>query len=326
MNATSNMDIQDEIDKLQGKIRVLNSTVWQERGLKWKDYLMWINNFSQSESNVSEQTQELIALHLLSKFLYFNNELIRKLLKSLYVDVFRTPLVHKIRRENNNTLERSFIEEKFHEELSKTRFIGMGNPAESGYHLLYFFRQENRLNKKLFIHGHEALLQASTRNGISDKHQCSRYVFIDDFCGTGKQAERYSKELVPQIKSNHPDSNVWYCPLIATELGLEHVRENASFDTRKTVLTLDDTFKCFSDKSRYFRKEQNQLKIDSKLLCEYYGNALVKSDPDCGQPLGYDDSQLLISFHHNTPNNTLPIFWATEDGFTPIFHRYPKEF
>jgi len=26
--------------------------------------------------------------------------------------------------------------------------------------------------------------------------------------------------------------------------------------------------------------------------------------------LGYDDSQSLIVFPHNTPNNTLPIIWA----------------
>ena len=42
--------------------------------------------------------------------------------------------------------------------------------------------------------------------------------------------------------------------------------------------------------------------------------------------LGFGDCQLLLSLHHNTPNNTLPIIWYEEDdeNWTPIFKRYNK--
>ena len=42
--------------------------------------------------------------------------------------------------------------------------------------------------------------------------------------------------------------------------------------------------------------------------------------------LGFRNGQLLLSLHHNTPNNTLPIIWYDEDGieWTPIFKRYNK--
>jgi len=58
-------------------------------------------------------------------------------------------------------------------------------------------------------------------------------------------------------------------------------------------------------------------------MCRQYGEKLV------GGPhsLGFDDSQLLIGFHHNTPDNTLPIIWFDEPGqasWKPIFRRYPK--
>ena len=33
--------------------------------------------------------------------------------------------------------------------------------------------------------------------------------------------------------------------------------------------------------------------------------------------LGFEDSQLLIGFHHNTPDNTLPIIWFDEPGGVP---------
>ena len=57
-------------------------------------------------------------------------------------------------------------------------------------------------------------------------------------------------------------------------------------------------------------------------MCRFYGSSLVPGDP-----FGYDNGQLLIGFHHNTPDNTLPIFWYDEPGgtsWTPIFKRYPK--
>ena len=52
-------------------------------------------------------------------------------------------------------------------------------------------------------------------------------------------------------------------------------------------------------------------------------NMCVKYGEQWGDPLGYNDCQMLLGFHHNTPNNTLPIFWR-EKNWTPIFKRYAK--
>jgi hypothetical protein len=47
----------------------------------------------------------------------------------------------------------------------------MGNPAESGTHLLYYFRQVNNINKDLFID--------QSKVDLSDT-QIKRYIYIDD--------------------------------------------------------------------------------------------------------------------------------------------------
>ena len=51
--------------------------------------------------------------------------------------------------------------------------------------------------------------------------------------------------------------------------------------------------------------------------------ALEKSK---GNSLGFKDCQLLLGFNHNTPDNTLPIFWYDEKNYNwyPIFKRYKK--
>ncbi|MGH8336284.1 MAG: histidine phosphatase family protein [Gammaproteobacteria bacterium] len=38
--------------------------------------------------------------------------------------------------------------------------------------------------------------------------------------------------------------------------------------------------------------------------------------------MGYGDSQALIAFHYNTPNNSLPVIWASGRGWSPLLPRY----
>ncbi len=113
------MNLQDQIENLRDRIEVLNRIAWHERGLKWDDYKKWVQNFSKTECNLALPNQEWTALYLLSNFLYFSNDLVRKLLKSLFLDIFQTPLIHKIRRANSNTLNTELIEKGFHEELGR---------------------------------------------------------------------------------------------------------------------------------------------------------------------------------------------------------------
>ena len=58
-------------------------------------------------------------------------------------------------------------------------------------------------------------------------------------------------------------------------------------------------------------------------MCWKYGKTMLGEK----HALGFEDSQLLLGFHHNIPDNTLPIMWF--DGpdrvpWKPIFRRYPK--
>jgi|SRR5271166_203008 len=307
---------------LKAKIKTLNETIWENRATD-PAITEWLDNFSPSSG--AGPDEQMHALFLLSNFMYFGDREIRGLLKALYRDLYRYPIIEEIRRANNDTVDSSLIDPLFTAQLQATRFLGVGNPSESGCHLLYYFRQENNLPKNLFIHTH----QIFTRRGGTDSLQLrdtaiSRYIFIDDFCGSGKQGSEYSRDLVEEIKKLKSDASVAYYVLFATAKGIGKVKDETKFDSARAIYELDSSFKCFSADSRYFR---NRLpEIDQSFcerMCRLYGQKMVSS----ADALGFEDSQLLIGFHHNTPDNTLPVIWFDEPGgvpWKPMFRRYPK--
>ena len=69
--------------------------------------------------------------------------------------------------------------------------------------------------------------------------------------------------------------------------------------------------------STVFTSEADREK--AKVIALTYGKKIAKS-----VPLGYKDGQLLIVFHDNCPNNSIPILWATgtsSSPWTPLFGR-----
>ena len=137
-----------------------------------------------------------------------------------------------------------------------------------------------------------------------------RYVFIDDFCGSGTQGIDYSEDILEELKSINSDIHVSYFVLFATNEGIERVRKDTLFDSVECIYTLDSSFKCFSANSRVFSNTPAGLdKNEIESMCRHYGGQLVPN-----HPLGYSDCQLLIGFHHNIPDNTIPIIWVDIDS------------
>ena len=325
-------------DDLVAKIKILSETIWCGRA-RLSQINDWLDNFAPSTGGGNDE--RIHALYLLSQFMFFGDREMRELIRVLYRDLFRYPIVERIRRKHNDTTDLALIARDFQTALEQTLFLGVGNPSESGYHLLYYFRQENGLPRTRFIHSHEVfqrtrlnkwqILKAMLFNR-KDRYagtltlrrpEISRYVFIDDFCGSGHQGESYSRDIVEDIKSFNPNIEVSYFVLFATTAGLEFVRNNTAFDDVRCVYELDETFRCFSLSSRYFPSPTPDVTAAfAEQMCQTYGTLLV---PDA--PLGYGNCQLLLGFQHNTPDNTLPLFWYDEPGGThwaPIFKRYPK--
>jgi len=310
-------------DELQAKIMTLHGSIWERRS-DWPQVLAWLGQFQEDpEPTVDEQLQ---ALRLLSNFMYFGVNEIRALLRSLYRDTFRPQVAKEIRGRLGPSVSQTAIKAQLEHDLRHTRYVSLGNPSESSALLLYYFRQENALSKDLFIHASDIFDLSNVGSGgkVSLKDRSiSRYVFIDDLCGSGHQGEEYSRNVVTPLKRIEPNVRTYYYPLFALSDGIDYLISKTKFDAVSPVVELDRSFRAFAAESRLFLDPQlAPLRTPTENTCLRYGQQLW---PD--HPLGYENSQLYIGFAHNTPDNSLPIFWSDHSApvkWHPVFKRYPK--
>jgi len=337
-------------ERLEQKIYGFGLTIWKE---KWEggNLERWLSNFRDDDSR-RQEAQELNMLFLLSKFMFFGSSQVRELLLSLYRDLYKYPIIEKIRKLNLDTTDAAFLTEGFNRELRSMRFLGVGNPSESGVHLLYYFRQENKLHKDLFINSSEVFVRkgaehrfrfvAALVRRFPKLHRfiprsrfytevadptIARYVFIDDICGSGSQARGYLGKLVKDLKIVNPQAEVSYFMLFGTEKGVKNVKALGIFDRVEAVFTIDDSFRAFSRDSRYYKYVPDRTAIKrlfARSVAETKGALLVHGTVNETYPLGWADGQLLLALFHNTPDNTLPIFWGETSNWFPIFKRYDK--
>lgn len=334
------------------KIKTLSTTVWGNK-LSGPQIKTWLENFNGDE-------EKLYALFLLSRMMYFTSFNIRNLLKALYRDLYRYPIIERVRKANGNTLDEAIIESGFNDHLNKTLFLGIGQASESGEFLTYYFRQENKLSKKRFATIQEIVeTDSSGKPKLKSAYATIRhFVFIDDVCGSGSQAtnnESGMRNLVIHLRMIDPTFQISYYMLFAKNSGIDNVKNAEVFPKTnprvypyiplyndvRAVVELDETYKCFGDESRYFEKsDSDKKKIET--MARTYGEPMAKviglkngfsdtTNPTIDEysrdnALGFGDCQLLLSMEHNTPDNTLPIIWFDEDEnmWKPILKRYNK--
>jgi hypothetical protein len=311
----------------EAKLRTLVNHAW-DKEVTWEEIEGWLSNFNGSFSDGDEE--QLYGLFALSRFMYFGKRLMREMLKSLYRDHFASPLRQRIRRNFGGTLDVSLINKSYEQELGSTRFIGVGNPSESGAHLLYYFRQVNYLSKSLFVDLAEAFIPSTDRDTgrlimRSRDMKVSRIVFFDDIVGSGTQISQYLGGYLQSIRESNPGIEVRFMSLFATDHGLEKLNDPKLFDGQAMCLfELDETYKAFHDSSRYFSNPPDWFDKDRmRDITSWYGAKLWPA-----HPFGYKNGQLLIGFSHNTPDNVPPIFWYEGKAaqWSPAFIRYHKQY
>jgi hypothetical protein len=312
-------------EMLRVRITVLNERVWENRN-QWPQVEAWLANFD-GRAGFDPEVEQLHGLFLLSQFLFIGSAETRVLLQSVYRDLFLIPLIQEVRGSLSGCRDPHIIEAAVDEALAKTRFLGVGNPSESGVHLLYYFRQENRLSKSLFLDSAAVFTSKLGEDGKIDRAlahpDIERYIFVDDVCGSGDTASNYSDGIVTELQALKPDAKLHYLAMFATSKGIEKVRSTKFGAGSAAVFELDDSYSCLSAGARILLDAPPHIDAATlEKVAMSYG-ALLRPE----YPGGWGNNQLLLGFQHNTPDNTLPIMWAEGDAsrpWTPAFKRYAK--
>ncbi|MBM4146785.1 MAG: hypothetical protein FJ240_11035 [Nitrospira sp.] len=178
------------IVELKKLIMHTSQTVWK-REITEKEIDRWLDNFTGEILSIDEE--RVLALWLLSNFVYYNEDEVRHLCTVLMKDFVHRMLINVDTRHDE-------IDKKLSELISKTRFLLLGKPSESGGYILYYFRTINDLHISYF-----------NPPQSSDIDLIDNLVFIDDVtltAGTGgqayKQLKKYTESYNVEGQRNSP--------------------------------------------------------------------------------------------------------------------------
>jgi hypothetical protein len=181
--------------------------------------------------------------------------------------------------------------------------------GKSGGSLLYTYRIENPIPYDNSGQPEQVAAAISKR-----EQEQVVLVCVNDFVGSGRSAVDELKQVVIPALEDKVDNwrervLVIYATLMGFETGLGYIDSQMASDVRLVCgVTLSEADKAFSPDSGIFLSAEDRIRAND--LVRTIGLALEKR-----QPLGYEDSQALIVFPENVPNNTLPIFYKSDGTY-----------
>lgn len=316
----------DQFPDLLASVKSLVSSAWKDTEIDAVKIDRWLENFSGEYADLDIERYH--AFHLLAQLIYFGKREIDECLRVLFQEKVVYPFVQQQKNLGGNVA--SIWADLLAQLKQRTRFVGVGNPSESGPSFLYPFRQANGLPTEIFSSISETVklgppLQGSSEPTIDiNPSTLTELIYMDDFCATGQQVACRESKTIQRIRSSKADLKIHYFILFATNSAIQFLQSTGLFNRVEAVIVLDDDYKAFSSNSHFYRSTTSGIDmLMAKAIMFHYGQKL-SSNP-C-HALGYRDSQMLVSFKHNTPDNTLPVIWkANQDiPWHPIFARAQK--
>lgn len=190
----------------------------------------------------------------------------------------------------------------------------LDGPGKSGARFAKLYIDENGIY-------HENLVEKGRlREILRQRESVQAIIFLDDFVGTGQSVCEYLEEIFPGCEANLSEKLpkiffVAVCGFQSGKLRIENFAESRMLPVKAHLCdVLDPSYVCFGEESCAFPDPVERLQ--AKEIARAKGMLLCKP-----APLGFNDSQALVVFAHNCPNNTLPILWEKTKDWMPLFRR-----
>ena len=251
----------------------------------------WIEQFG-------PQRRQRLAFRILSGVSFYNQARVREKLHEAFGMVRRG-------------LRTSVEERKARRDILVTY---LGGPGKSGYQYARLFCQENSILLENIVD----IMRLPDE--LAKGRKIQSIVIVDDFVGTGKTAVTGLQEMDSQIGSELQclDITVHFVAVTGFREASKSIERTAGrfkFELRVQVCDmLEKEDRAFSDSSEVFPDERERK--EAQALAEEVGTKLVKNNA-----LGYGRCQALVVFDSSCPNNTLPLLWAENAEYEPLFPR-----
>ena len=282
-------------------------------GVEKRDIESWINNFGDNSE---------LARIILGHIIFYNEEqlkaytrvLINRLKNKVYMDCVQKVGYSYINDEN--------LLEKWEEFLQTTVFIpaSTGNPADSAYKVIRYWRTEiKRENCFTSVNRIEELY----KNGVR------RFIFIDDFSGSGNQMADFLKTKIiingVSIEIGHlPDKFDDIEIIIALYVIHKKSKEKLNGDYPKVNLmaidVLDDRA-SFLNENSYIYKGLNPEQTREYVEAIKEINKTILDENGEFRELSSYILNIPIVFQYGCPNNALLLLFAHTDHWKQLFKR-----
>ncbi|AXB57681.1 phosphoribosyltransferase-like protein [Flavobacterium fluviale] len=194
----------------------------------------------------------------------------------------------------------------------------VGEFGKSGSMIAYFFQKTSFYKKNA-----KSIKLVNNLKDISyDNFSIYSLIMLDDFVGTGDSVKDYfyvSREYMTAF------ANIYFIGIAGMRNGIKNLKGLFT----KVVIPPSNIFKkAFAPDASYFGYRKH---VPYRDMAFKYGKSLSQKKSKVGKKekfinaLGYDNSQALVSFAYGSPNNTLPIIWASTTGWIPLIPRFSPD-
>ena len=131
-----------------------------------------------------------------------------------------------------------------------------------------------RIKKNLSLDTDDVVEYDENGNGkLRDSFKdVKHYVFIDDLCGSGKQAtsnDSNVKRCVQHLRNIVKDAKISYFMIFGMSKGIKVIRDSGLYNQANAVVELDESYRCFSEQSRFFDDDKYIDKCNQKVYINY---------------------------------------------------------
>ena len=177
---------------------------------------------------------------------------------------------------------------------------------------------------RLFTDEHNILQSNAMPLGIQmeqafNEDRSQRLLLIDDFAGSGEALVKGLDRAKPVLRlAKEKGIRVMLCAVVGFTHAREHIEQYLAEEDLDVEIHFCDTLssedQVFSKTSTIFPEIAERTRAKEVVEGKWEQTRGIS-------PMGYGNTQAAVVFFGSCPNNTLPIFWASTENWTPLFRR-----